>query len=314
MMRLARDMRLVPLVIVATTCLLGLKFSGLVFDGGYTLGDKLASRDQPEWKVTSADSIPATPKIVRADDGATDGKTSWARQVFNFPDASRSDASRSDDARSDDALTTGSAGPPKTENKPAAPKPQEPPKTPDGKLVVSETPGSTVSVQPQAVPPGERAVLERLGDRRQEIEGRARELDMRENLLKQAEQRLDSKLLEVKAVESKIASVDDARGKAEAQRFKSLVTMYENMKPKDAARIFDRLDIKILVEVVNQINPRKMSDILGQMSSEAAERLTVELAMRSGNDGQAPAAGGLPSLPRIEGQVQNPPPNPPKGG
>ena len=63
--------------------------------------------------------------------------------------------------------------------------------------------------------------------------------------------------------------------------------MYENMKAKDAAKIFDRLEIKILVEVATQINPRRMSDILAQMSPEAAERLTVELAARSGQKGQA---------------------------
>ena len=60
--------------------------------------------------------------------------------------------------------------------------------------------------------------------------------------------------------------------------------MYENMKAKDAARIFDRLDMKILVEVATQIKPRKMSEILAQMSPEAAERLTVELARRAGRE------------------------------
>ena len=32
--------------------------------------------------------------------------------------------------------------------------------------------------------------------------------------------------------------------------------MYENMKAKDAAKIFDRLDIKVLIEVATQIKPR----------------------------------------------------------
>ena len=72
-----------------------------------------------------------------------------------------------------------------------------------------------------------------------------------------------------------------AREKAQAEQFKSLVTMYETMKPKDAARIFDRLDLKILVEVSTQMNPRKMSEVLAQMTPEAAERLTVELANRA---------------------------------
>ena len=57
--------------------------------------------------------------------------------------------------------------------------------------------------------------------------------------------------------------------------------MYENMKPKDAARIFNRLDMNILVEVSTKMKPRTMSAILAQMAPDAAERLTVELANRA---------------------------------
>ena len=60
--------------------------------------------------------------------------------------------------------------------------------------------------------------------------------------------------------------------------------MYETMKPKEAAKIFDRLDIKVLLEVASQIKPQRMSEIMAQMTPEAAERLTVELAARSGSD------------------------------
>ena len=90
---------------------------------------------------------------------------------------------------------------------------------------------------------------------------------------------------------------------AEVQRLKNLVTMYENMKAKDAARIFDRLEMRILVEVASQINPRRMSDILGQMSSEAAERLTVELANRATAGGERGTDIG--NLPKIEGVPKN---------
>jgi flagellar motility protein MotE (MotC chaperone) len=71
------------------------------------------------------------------------------------------------------------------------------------------------------------------------------------------------------------------------------------MKAKEAARIFDRLDLRILIEVASQINPRRMSDILAQMTPEAAERLTVELATRSNQVEKAPATSDLP---KIEGK------------
>jgi len=55
--------------------------------------------------------------------------------------------------------------------------------------------------------------------------------------------------------------------------------------------------------VASQINPRRMSDVLGQMSPEAAERLTVELANRYGANIKATDAKvPISSLPKIEGR------------
>ena len=75
--------------------------------------------------------------------------------------------------------------------------------------------------------------------------------------------------------------------------------MYEGMKPKDAARVFDRLEMGVLIEIATKIAPRKMSDIMGLMSSEAAERLTVEMARRAGGGERAADAT---ELPKIEGR------------
>jgi len=122
---------------------------------------------------------------------------------------------------------------------------------------------------------------------------------MRETLLKAAEKRLEAKVGELRDAEARVNTAIGNRDKAEAERFKSIVAMYENMKAKDAARIFDRLDLKILVDVSLQINPRKMSEILAQMSSEGAERLTVELANRAIAQ---PKSSSSDQLPKIEGK------------
>jgi hypothetical protein len=45
-----------------------------------------------------------------------------------------------------------------------------------------------------------------------------------------------------------------------------------------------------------------MSDIMGQMQPEAAERLTVEMARRAGGDKSSSAS----DLPKIEGRAQAP--------
>jgi flagellar motility protein MotE (MotC chaperone) len=135
-----------------------------------------------------------------------------------------------------------------------------------------------------------------LQERRQELDTRARELDIRESLIQTAEKRMEGRLTELKEVEARIKVESAQKDDAEAARFKDLVTMYENMKPRDAAKIFDRLDITVLIEVASEINPRKMSDIMAQMSADTAERLTVELANKAQQVTQSGAAG----LPKID--------------
>jgi flagellar motility protein MotE (MotC chaperone) len=191
--------------------------------------------------------------------------------------------------QTDDELITGSA-----------PKPAEPASAP-----AAAAPAAPPA-QAQPLPsPSERAILERLQERRQDVEARQRELDMREQLLRAAEKRIEARIGELKDLEERVTAAQQKRDDAEAQRFKSVVTMYENMKAKDAARIFDRLDMRVLGDVARAMNPRRLGDVLALMSPEAAERLTIELA-------RAPvpaptAAGGAPApalpageLPRVD--------------
>ena len=250
-MKSFRDIRVIPVVLIAILGLAVLKVIGLVSDGGYVFDHQ--------------------PKAA---------KKSWAQDTFNYPSAGKIDP----------ADITGSVAAKKEEApKPAAPA-TEPPR-PDGVVVYPE--------QSAPVSASERAILERLQSRRQELEARAREIDIRESLLKSAEKRIESKVDEMKAVESRISTASGAKSEIEAARFKGIVTMYEGMKPKDAAKVFDRLEMSVLFEIASQIAPRKMSDILGLMAPESAERLTVEMARRAGTDKSAAVA----DLPKIEGKV-----------
>ena len=285
MIRRARDFRLIPIVLLATISLFALKVSGLVFDGGYTLAERLDKSNKPGLTIAAPESVPEYPRIILAD-GAADpkapqSKQSWAQQMFNFNDPGKNDV-------------TGSVG----ETKSAEPalktsdKPPPPPKVEVAGVAGVIEPGHINSA-------GERAILESLQGRRQQLDARSRDLDMRESLLKVAEKRVEDKVAELKTVEARVKTEMGTRDQAGAKRFKGIVSMYETMKPKDAARIFDRLDMKILIEVATQMNPRSMSEILAQMSPDAAERLTVELANRASAE---PKAKGPDALPKIEGK------------
>jgi flagellar motility protein MotE (MotC chaperone) len=302
-----RDVRLIPIVLLATICLFVLKVSGIVFDGGYTLAERLQNRGQPELKVTTGEQIPAYPKIVREDRrgqtfaaaGPMAKPKPWAQEMFNFNGDS---ADITGSVGEKNKKSEGEGGKAGKEAKETAKAPEKMQKI-DG-MAVSDTPpgdtkvevgGAVVQDSSRIASAGERAVLERLQERRQELDDRNRSLDMRESLLKAAEKRINARLAELRGMETQVDGAQASRQKNNAARFKDLVEMYENMKSKDAARIFDRLDLKILVQVSTQMKPAKMAEIMGLMTPESAERLTVELASRAGGN-TAPAADQLPKI------------------
>jgi flagellar motility protein MotE (MotC chaperone) len=293
MKRLTREFRLIPVVLLATIALLGLKVSGLVLDGGYTLAERLQRLDKSKMQIAKIDSETGQPELIVASDdarqpGADDRKQPWAQEMFNYNTGDGRDVTGSvghGESKDDKAKSDG----PKLKVSDKAPG--------DTKI---EANGVVVPVRPGHInSPGERAILESLQERHKQLDARSRDLDMRENLLKAAEKRVEAKLTELKTVETRVKTAIGVRQETETKRLKGLITMYANMKPKDAARIFDRLDMNILVEVANTMNPRTMSAILAQMKPEAAERLTVELANRAGAQAGAPDPS---QLPKIEGK------------
>jgi flagellar motility protein MotE (MotC chaperone) len=274
MTRFIRDFRLIPVVLIATISLFALKSLGLVFDGGY-LFDQTSGQTAEDIDITGTIAKPKMPvATVQPRPTTTPPKQSWAQEMFNFPDVTGSVDSKAVPAPETGAVKSNRSAP------------TDPPLTPGGTPVSLGQPAS----------PSERAILERLAERRAELDARDREMEMRENLLKAAEKRLEGRVAELKDLEARVNNAVHVKEESDAARFKNLVAMYDNMKAKDAAKIFDRLDINVLIEVSSQLNPRRMSDILAQMSPEAAQRLTVELAARPRDKGD-PA-----DLPKIEGR------------
>ncbi|MGV8996850.1 MAG: MotE family protein [Parvibaculaceae bacterium] len=132
--------------------------------------------------------------------------------------------------------------------------------------------------EPAKISDAEMAVLGSLTERREAIDKHAKEIETREQLLSAAEKRVEDRIVELKALEAKINSQIATSDAANEERLKGVVQMYETMKPKDAARIFERLDMGVLVDVTKRMSPRKLSAVLSSMDPAAAQDLTVELA------------------------------------
>lgn len=281
---LLQRLRLVPIVLAAAAGLFVLKVAGIVMEGGYTLG----AGHQAKSDRAAREALPSIARTGMPAPAESARPKSWAQEMFGYPDI------------------TGSVGakPAAKDGEKAAAKDKESeakaaePKTIAKAVERAASGGTPVKLEPVTISAAERALLERLSERRQELEKRESELEMRDTLLKEAEKRLETRLNELRDAEARIVAATQKKEEADLQRLKNLVSMYENMKAKDAAKIFDRLDIRLATDVAKLIQPRRMSDILAQMSPESAQKLTVELASREQAENKAPQRPT--ELPKIE--------------
>lgn len=121
-------------------------------------------------------------------------------------------------------------------------------------------------------------VLKDLSSRRDSLDKKEQELQTREALLRAAEQEIDRKYQELSSLRQQLENLLQKQNDEEKARISSLVKVFENMKPKEAARIFDTLDIPVLMSVMSKMSERKLSPIMASMNPERAKTMTIMLA------------------------------------
>lgn len=126
--------------------------------------------------------------------------------------------------------------------------------------------------------PTEVDILQSLSARRNELNKWEEDIKLKENLLQATEVRLDRKVNEIQTMEEGLKKLLAQYDEHEETEIRSLVKIYENMKPKDAAEIFNEMELPILVLVVDKMSERKAAAVLALMNPTKAKNLTIELA------------------------------------
>ena len=121
-------------------------------------------------------------------------------------------------------------------------------------------------------------LLQELSDRREQIEKMSKQISLREGLLKAAEKRISKRVSELKQLQKTINDLIKTHDDQQETKMASLVKIYEAMKPKDAARIFEQLDLNTLLIVAERMKERKLAPVMAQMNPEKAKDVTVELS------------------------------------
>jgi flagellar motility protein MotE (MotC chaperone) len=162
---------------------------------------------------------------------------------------------------------------------------------------------ATVPEGPPPVTDSERAVLLELRERRQELEAREATLAARESMLAATEKKLMARIEELQSLQKKLESLDASHRQQEDVAWQGLVKVYETMKPRDAAAIFNELGMQVLLSVVDRMKEAKAAAILAAMAPDKARDVTMQLALSRTKGVGELTTGDKPSLPPLSGKA-----------
>ena len=129
-------------------------------------------------------------------------------------------------------------------------------------LNASSSKSNSVEIPNQSFSNSEIAILQELAERREALDARAKEIDKRALQLKVAEDEIDKKIAQLKKYEERLTELTNKYNKKEKENIDALVKLYTAMKPKDAARLFNTMDLDITVALLKGMKPSTSSAII----------------------------------------------------
>jgi len=297
-------LRLLPMTMVATGMLLAVKVADVVHGGeAFTHGLIVSSVDAQTNPVPAAASSSSSSSSSSdsstsgstsssstsgsSDSGSTSGSGSSASGSSTSSDSSSTSGSSSSSDSSTSGSTSGSSsGSGSTSGSSSSSGSAEEGGKPAEKPIASSAPpsaeqqagGKGLAPGARYFSPIELEILQTLSKRREAIDQWQKDAETKENLLANTEKRIDGKIVEIETLKKEVQAVLDKYNEQEDAKIRSLVKIYESMNPKDAARIFDEIEMPVLLMVIDKMSEKKAAPILASMDANKAKQLTVELA------------------------------------
>jgi flagellar motility protein MotE (MotC chaperone) len=159
---------------------------------------------------------------------------------------------------------------------PAAPK-ASPPGAASGAAPVSPPGGKEPAAEPP-VSDAEKAVLLELRQRRLLLDSRESVIGTREAVLAAAEQKLAERVSELTRIQKRLETLETGREQREDAGWQGLVKLYETMKPREAAVIFNELAMPTLLQILDRMKESKAALVMSAMSPDRARDVTAGLA------------------------------------
>ncbi|MBE1237776.1 hypothetical protein IHV25_08965 [Phaeovibrio sulfidiphilus] len=148
------------------------------------------------------------------------------------------------------------------------------------------------SRDPTTFTPSEIALLQRLNERREALDRQAHEQERREAMLVAAERQIESKIGELRRLETSIQDLLAKQSEQEKARLEALVGYYQSMKPADAANILNGMDTALVVDLILAMKRQSAALILANMEPVKAREVSQSVAHRRIDPVAAPAPRG----------------------
>jgi flagellar motility protein MotE (MotC chaperone) len=127
------------------------------------------------------------------------------------------------------------------------------------------------------------AMLAELQAREKSLQDREAIQAERDQILRQAEVRLEQRLAELVATEEKLAQTVSIADTAAEKDVSHLVALYENMKPKDAAPLFEEMAPDFAAGFLARMRPDAAAALLAALNPKTGYTISVLMAGRNAN-------------------------------
>jgi flagellar motility protein MotE (MotC chaperone) len=97
-------------------------------------------------------------------------------------------------------------------------------------------------------------------------------------VLAAAEKRIAQRIEELGTLQQRLQALDRRLGEREEAGWRQMVKLYEGMRPRDAAAIFDELEQPVLLQILDRMGERRAAPVLGATKPDRARSITAELA------------------------------------
>ena len=111
-----------------------------------------------------------------------------------------------------------------------------------------------------------------------ELAARALEIEAREAALREVERAVRAQIEELRTLRAQALAVLEPERQQREDEIKKLVAFYQNMKPKNAADLIEKLPLDLATAVVSRMKTREAGKILNVMGSTRAVQISQQIA------------------------------------